>query len=79
MRFKRGDKVSYFGGGISNKEYDEYKGTFIWVADDNLDLYIIEHPDGEPKSFFTDVPESYLQDGLKYIFADVDELELFQN
>ena len=82
-KFKRGDKVNFKG----NKDFSACTGTFVWaiLAHLGLDLYVIEHHSGAPRSEFMSKPpfpdgfesihSSLLREGCLYIYAGEEELE----
>lgn len=74
----------------SGTEFKPIKGTYVWIHFAHLMEwgYVIEHPDGHPKSKFTanngfpdgfeSIPSKELQDDLKYIYANEWQLKLHQ-
>lgn len=92
-KFQRGDQVDYRGGEIyvfvnkqwKNVELAPAEGTYIWgYTSHNIFKYLIQHPDGMPKSYFMEgkniddgiepIPENELQNGLTYAFVEEDDL-----
>lgn len=87
LGFGKGDKVNYLGGNNTK----EIKGTYIWAVETSTGIirYVIEHPDGMPKSHFMAkdpfpdgfdaVHSSELKDGMKYIYAIAEKLEHYDD
>lgn len=73
------------------KDFKPVNGTYVWTHFGHLSFegYVIQHPDGFDKSHFINDPDgdfddgfeavhsSQLKDGLKYIWADESELEIY--
>ncbi len=84
MQYKRGDKVDY---NPEDRNGTPCKGTYVWAIMEHLMIrYVIEHPNGHPKSRFTasgnfpdgfeSIHSSQLDDNLLYMYAKEEELSV---
>lgn len=86
MELKRGTKVNFKG----NEYFKPIQGTYIWAKLEHLSLslYVVQHPDGNPKQNFMAKPP--LEDGFEavhskeldenyfYVYAEQHEIELVE-